>query len=129
MTGASAAAVCPSRTRDAARCRHARNVDQVLDGDRHAVQWSAIAPLCQLAIRRRRIAARILGHHANECVEPWLKLVDAPQAGVGDFERGCLTRPKRATEFFDGEGIGNIGHCVDLRLAKKRRADESARHP
>ena len=78
----------PSRTRDAAVVGTPAMSIRSLTAIGHAVQRSAIAPLRQLAVRRRRIAARILGHHANECIEPWLKLVDAPQAGVGDVERG-----------------------------------------
>ena len=83
------------------RRRDARDVDQILDGDRHAVQRTAIAAGGELAIRDLRIAARLLRHHGNERVEPRLQLRDAAEALFGEFARGDFTPAELAGKFLD----------------------------
>ena len=87
MTGASAAATCPSRTRDAAVVGNTCDVDEVLDGDRHAVQRSAIAAGGQLAIRGFRVSARFSAiTRMNALSDGWSSSMRRRQA-FGDFER------------------------------------------
>ena len=73
--------------------RDARDVDQVLDGDRDAVQRSAIATGLQFSCRRRRGCQRRCPHGVDDGVEARFESVGPCQCGFGDLERrrGSLT--------------------------------------
>ncbi len=86
--------------------RHAADVEQVLDRDRHAVQRTAVVAGGQLLIGLARLPQRLVGHHEDERVQPRVVGLDAAQASFGDAHRGELPRPQAAAELLDGHHRG-----------------------
>ena len=90
--------------------RHPADVEQILDGDGHAVQRPAIDSGGQLAVRCGRLCACFVRHHADEGVELAVVGLDAVQALLGD--RCAVTSPARSfrPNDFKGQGVGGVRH-------------------
>ena len=69
--------MCPARTRDAAVVGDAFDVDQVLDGNRAAVQRTARPALAQLFVEHARLLHGLGLEDRDERVERWVQLRDA----------------------------------------------------
>ena len=100
-------------TRCGCGCR-AADVKQILDGDRHAVQGTAILASGDLAIRLPCLCARLVLKDGDEGVERSIALGDALQAPLEDhFGRG-IARLQRARELRNRVRLS--GHHRDSRL-------------
>ncbi len=79
------------------------HIEQILDGDGHAVKGASIAPRGQLGVGLSRLATRLVGHDVDERIEPLVVGVNPAQARLGHFRRADFPRAELAPEFFDGE--------------------------
>ena len=70
-----------------AGARDARDVDAVLDGDRHAVKKAQGPALARRGIRGPRGFACRLGGHCDESMEERIEFLDALEAGLGSRDR------------------------------------------
>ena len=83
------------------RRRRAADVENVLDRDRYAVQWSAIPSGRQLAVRLARLTPRLVCGDENERVQPRVVGLNPPQAFIHCLDRAHLARAKPPAELLD----------------------------
>jgi hypothetical protein len=72
--------------------RHARDVVQVLDSDRHAVQRPPRPARHRVCVARLRILERALGRHGRVALEDGIDLRDAVEDRLGELDRRDLAR-------------------------------------
>ena len=80
----------------------ARDVDHVLDADRHAPERSALAR----ALERRGLGERLLRAHRDEAVQPAVERLDPAEGGVDRLARRQLAGRKRAERGRPGSEVG-----------------------
>ena len=66
--------------------RHTFDVDQVLDGNRPAMQRAARSTMAQLLVEHSRLLHRVALEYRNEGIERWVQFGD-PLERVGDMLR------------------------------------------
>jgi hypothetical protein len=71
-------------------------IDDVFQRQRHAVQWSSIAPAPELGIRLSCLRQRLISQDGDVCVECRVSFRDTFQAVRGGGLRGQLARTNRA---------------------------------
>src|SRR5262249_35047176 len=81
--------------------RRAFHVEQILDGDRHAVERTAVVSGGELAIERPRLSPRLVGHHEDEGVEARLLGLDQTERVLRRLLAGDLARAQAAREILD----------------------------
>jgi hypothetical protein len=67
---------------------HAGHVDQVLDGNRPAVQRPPDPPGGRLGVPGRRLGPGLVGQHGHERAQPPVQGIDAPQGLLDQLDAG-----------------------------------------
>ena len=117
--------------------RLAGEVHVVLDGDRHAQQWSALA-IGAPAVGLGSLARAALGADDAKGVEVGLGRVDAAQRGVDELDRGDLAggdQRRLAAQAGEGEAVGlrecgrggHLAHKGTGTCAFKRQSSRAVR--
>ena len=98
------------------------HVEQILDGDGHAVERAAIASRGELAIGFTRLTARLVCRDQNERVQPWIVGLDTLQAVVRDLLAGELARAQPPPEVLDRDHVGEYwdGTVMASAMAAER---------
>ena len=102
------------------RRRKAFDVDQILDGDRDAVQRTAVPSGGELTIGVLCLAPRLVRHHGNKGIQV-PPLVDALEAVGNDPGRGDFAGAKPAAELLNGHCARGCGDLRSRRLSRRRR--------
>src|SRR4029450_1914360 len=76
--------------RAGARCLYAGCVDQILQADRNAVQWTTPITRADLIFRLARLGKRTFVHDCNERIDRWIELLDTCETSRRELNRRNL---------------------------------------
>ena len=88
--------------------RDAFDVDQILDGDRNAMEWTTVAARGELTIGLRRLTPGFVSHHADERVQFFIFRVDPPEARLKELRGTQLARPELPADLIDRSCIPHV---------------------
>ena len=105
VSGASAAAVTASGTRDPAVVSDATLIDQVFQGDRDTMQGAAPLAACNQRIGRARRRQRFIAGSRDERIQLAVQARDLRKATLRQCERGQLAAPNPIRRGADVERV------------------------
>src|SRR5262249_6346033 len=94
----------------------AGRVVEVLQAERDAVHWAAVAAARDFRLGGARLAERQLGRHGDEGVDARIERFDATEQRLGQLDRRELARRNEPRRLGDGEEMQFVRHCANTQV-------------